>query len=271
MDSFAIIVTAHNMETTIRQTLRSVEDALRFLAAIAGDGSRIPGEVVIVEDGSTDGTFAAIRNLTNDRSEYRVIQTGSATNPACARNRGVACSTASLLFFLDGDDRFLPEHLAECLRTMEDDRVSFLKTGVSLAHPVHPDWAERIANSIVINLCVRRRCHEFIGGFPDYHLFLRHGSEFRHGIDVFCRIEDVYYNELLFTLFQGAKLARRTVEYCRRPGNALDRQYDRFCRPFAEHHLTVTTDEALRHQLARAVVARLVHDLKAKQVKQPAS
>jgi glycosyltransferase involved in cell wall biosynthesis len=267
MDSLAIIVTAHNMERTIRRTLQSVEDAISVLAANAGDRRSIPVAVIVVEDESTDGTCAVIVDFAKEKQAYRVVQTVSATSPACARNKGVACSGAGLLLFLDGDDLFLPDHLTECLGLMENDNINFVKTAFHMADPVHPDWTARIANSLVINLCVRRRCHDFIGGFLDYHLAIRDGAGFRHSLDIFYQLEDTYYNEMLVAFFRGAKSGRTTVAYCRHAGNAYDRHYERFCLPYAKHHLISDADEVLRHQIAKAVVARHVHALKSKRGK----
>ena len=80
----------------------------------------------------------------------------------------------------------------------------------------------------MINLTVRRACHDFIEGFPDIHLFRRSGDAFEPWFDVFRLIEDVYYNDLLGRFFRRANVAAETVRYMRRPGNSFDRQYAKF-------------------------------------------
>ncbi len=232
MSSVAVLVTAHNNEPVIERTLQSVQASVDYLRTT--DGRRfhdLPVEVVVVDDGSRDQTLSAIFALTKGNPLFRVVRRSHPSSPSCARNTAVMHSRGELLCFLDGDDRFLPPHLYECCQGLEDQSLDFFKTGVQLADPVHPDWKRRIEYSIVINLCVRRRCHEFIGGFPDHHVFRRQGDDFQHMIDVDYKLEDMRYNQLLSRLFRRGKIARETVVNERYPGNSLDRLYEKFCRP----------------------------------------
>ena len=109
--------------------------------------------------------------------------------------------------------------------------VDFVKSQAVMADPVHPYWKSAVESSIVINVCVRRRVHELTGGFPDYHLFVRSGGAFLHQTDLCFKIEDMLYNRMLREVFRGVRLPRETVEYVRYPGNAYDKQYEKFRRP----------------------------------------
>jgi glycosyltransferase involved in cell wall biosynthesis len=252
MASFSVIVTAHNNAAVLRRTLQSVEDALAYhqtrMGTVATDG-----EVVVVDDGSTDATPEVLRDFTAGKGHYRLVRREQSSNPSCARNTGVNASTGDLLLFLDGDDLYLPDHVHCCVKAMEDPARAFVKTGVRLADPVHPDWHERIETSLVINLCVRRHCHFAVGGFPDYHLFLREGDTVRHVIDVFHHMEDQYYNTLVCALFRGGRALAQTVQYVRYPGNSYDRQYEKFCRPVGEYQETLTLEHQFRLRLAEAI------------------
>jgi Flp pilus assembly protein TadD len=62
----------------------------------------------------------------------------------------------------------------------------------------------------------------------------------------------VYYNELLASLFKGIAVPQETVQYCRHPGNSYDRQYAKFCRPFAEAGPPPAADR-LRLRLCEAI------------------
>jgi hypothetical protein len=99
---------------------------------------------------------------------------------------------------------------------------TFVKTAVRLASPVHPDWKERIENSLVINLAVRKSCHDAIGGFPDYHLYRRVAEQLRPETDVFYQFEDLFDHRLVATLYRGRKLPLEPVEYGRHPGAQID-------------------------------------------------
>jgi len=142
--------------------------------------------------------------------------------------------------------------------------VEWVKTGVAVSDPVHPDWQWRIGNSLVINLAVRRRCHEFIGGFPDVHLFRRSGDAFEPWLDLFRLIEDVHYNKLLGCFFRKAEIARQTVRYIRRPENSFDCQYEKFQLPAGAFHETVDAEFDLRVRLSKVIVDYLIQMLERK-------
>lgn len=88
----SVVIPAHNAEKFLPETLCSVlEQTFRSL------------EVIVVDDGSTDGTAAAARSIDDPR--VRVIPQSN-HGQAHARNRGLAHATAESIFvaFLDADD-----------------------------------------------------------------------------------------------------------------------------------------------------------------------
>lgn len=73
-------------------------------------------EILVVDDGSTDGTVAAASRF---GSRIRLIRQENAGPPA-ARNRGVAAAQGEFLTFLDSDDLWPPHRtrlLLDCLTT----------------------------------------------------------------------------------------------------------------------------------------------------------
>jgi glycosyltransferase involved in cell wall biosynthesis len=97
----AVIVPAYDAAGFLGRAIRSVRAQ-----------SRPPREIVVVDDGSRDGTADAARALGDDLVVLRQENRG----PGAARNRGARAARASLLAFLDADDEYLPEALA----TLED-------------------------------------------------------------------------------------------------------------------------------------------------------
>jgi glycosyltransferase involved in cell wall biosynthesis len=99
--SFSIVIPTHE-----RRDL--VCDAIRALAASTGAG---PIEVIVVVDGSTDGTAATLAALTTP-FPLRVIEQEN-SGAAAARNRGAALATGDVLLFLDDDMMAAPDLLAQ--------------------------------------------------------------------------------------------------------------------------------------------------------------
>jgi glycosyltransferase involved in cell wall biosynthesis len=264
MESISVIVPAHNNASVVRRTLQSVEDSLACFRAKEPRYRDVPAEVVAVDDGSDDDTLQILRDATAGKKHYRVVPRDTPSSPAHARNVGVAHASGGLLFFLDGDDLFLPEHVYECYRNLGEPGCCFAKGRVGVDDPVHADWQECIDHSVVINLCVRRWCHDFIGGFPDYHLAVRQDGALGPPLDVFYKVEDMFYNELVTRLFPGVQIRRETVRHLRYPGNTFDRQYEKFRRPRGTYREAQPDDYRFRLAVADAITRERLRVLKAR-------
>ncbi|HEY6421502.1 MAG TPA: glycosyltransferase family A protein, partial [Candidatus Binataceae bacterium] len=82
-------------------------------------------ELIVVDDGSTDGTFDNLSRLVAGRASGRAepfplirIERIQHRGPAAARNRGVARARAPLIAFLDSDDLWAPAKLDRQLAFM---------------------------------------------------------------------------------------------------------------------------------------------------------
>ena len=81
-----------------------VYNARRFLGeAIASVRAqdRPVGEIIVVDDGSTDGSGELAGTL---GANIRVLRQDRTTGPAATRNRGIAAATGAIIGFLDADD-----------------------------------------------------------------------------------------------------------------------------------------------------------------------
>lgn len=98
----SVVIPLYNKAQSIRKTLDSV------LAQTYTDY-----EIIVVDDGSTDESFAVAKQVIGERLEVRgkVIQKAN-RGVSSARNAGIKAASGEYIAFLDGDDLWHPEYLA---------------------------------------------------------------------------------------------------------------------------------------------------------------
>lgn len=102
----SIVVPARNMAPFIADTLRSA--LTQSVTAI---------EVVVVDDGSTDGTPEIIEGLGDPR--IRLVRNPTGTGVSAARNKAMALCSAPYIVFLDADDLLTEGALATLLAPLQ--------------------------------------------------------------------------------------------------------------------------------------------------------
>ena len=93
--------------TVVVPAYRATETLARALASARGQEPSPPAEILVVDDGSQDGTAALAREC-----GATVLVHEHNRGLAAARNTAVAAATQPWLAFLDADDEWLPHHLA---------------------------------------------------------------------------------------------------------------------------------------------------------------
>nr|WP_232838756.1 glycosyltransferase [Streptomyces geranii] len=104
----SVLVPAYNEAKCIEQTVRSLME------------SDHPIEVIVVDDGSSDGTARIVENL--GLPNVRVVRQLNAGKPA-ALNRGVANARYNIIVMMDGDTVFEPSTVRELVQPFGDARV----------------------------------------------------------------------------------------------------------------------------------------------------
>jgi glycosyltransferase involved in cell wall biosynthesis len=112
-DAISVIIPVFNAAPYVRQ---AVESAL---------AQPETGEVVLVEDGSTDGSLDVCRDLAATDGRVRLYRHAGGVNRGCSASRNLAVEKArlDLVAFLDADDFYLPGrfHLAAAILEGERD------------------------------------------------------------------------------------------------------------------------------------------------------
>jgi glycosyltransferase involved in cell wall biosynthesis len=95
---------ARHIEATVKSVLAQTYDDV---------------ELIVVDDGSTDGTVAVLRPY---RGLLRLIQQSN-QGVSAARNHGLRLALGDLVLFLDGDDLLYPDKLQQQVAVLESDHL----------------------------------------------------------------------------------------------------------------------------------------------------
>jgi glycosyltransferase involved in cell wall biosynthesis len=169
-------------------------------------------EIIVINDGSTDGTEKAVRPYTHT-SKVRYFRHEVNKGIPAARNTGIRNSHGDYVAFLDSDDMWLPKKVELQLRAFSQDgtgQVGMVWTDayyvdeadggkISTSNLILPDDFAVLTNDKVLKLLfmrnfvlggtsmVRRSCFERVGlldeelrgGADDYDLWLRLAPHFK--------------------------------------------------------------------------------------------
>jgi glycosyltransferase involved in cell wall biosynthesis len=109
--NISVIIPVYNMEAFVLKTL----DSVRLQ-------TRIPNELIIVNDGSTDSSLTIIEYWIKTHQKTINIKLINKQNGglSSARNSGVRKATGELIALLDSDDRYEPEFLERAFDAFQE-------------------------------------------------------------------------------------------------------------------------------------------------------
>lgn len=184
----SVIIPLYNKETIIDRTLKSVlsQDYDDF-------------EVIIVDDGSTDGGVNVVRSKVDDRIRLIEQENGG---PSKARNRGIKEAKGEWLYFIDADDE------------IEQGSLKHFQK-LTLQHPE----ADMFLGEVYMNdgIC-KKIAKEYENGYVD-NIFMSHfhGKTFQcSGSSLYKRwvCEKYLYNEHI-RRFEDLEVLFRRYRECR--------------------------------------------------------
>lgn len=118
-DLVSIIIPVYNREETIEECILSVKGQ-----------SYQNFELIIVDDGSTDGTAEVCRKLAATETRLKLFSLGSNSGVSEARNKALDLAGGEYVFFLDSDDVIHPFLLETLVSGIKNSRAKIGATDV---------------------------------------------------------------------------------------------------------------------------------------------
>ena len=117
--TFSVIIPAYNCVGTLEATVRSIQLSGLY-----------DYEIILVDDGSTDGTAALCDELSGKFAEIRCIHQQNA-GVSAARNRGIDEAQGEYLWFVDADDTVDEGSITDAAKVAEEQKPDMLIFGMS--------------------------------------------------------------------------------------------------------------------------------------------
>jgi biofilm PGA synthesis N-glycosyltransferase PgaC len=210
-----IVVPVYNEEAVIDAAIRSLL-ALRYPAF----------DVIIIDDGSTDGTLGRVSALAGIYGTVRVRVLSKVNGgKASALNTGIAASRTPFVLCMDGDSRLHPDTLQYAMRHFADPRVGAVAGNVKVVNRTNL-WTRLQALEYVEGLNMARRAQGFlriVSIIPGpIGVFRREALAAVGGYDTDTFAEDADLTLKLLTAGWHVAYEERAVAYTEAPETYLD-------------------------------------------------
>lgn len=159
-EGISVIIPAYNVDGFIAEAF----------ASVAAQTSRVD-EIIVIDDGSTDGTAAWLRGMAPKDPRLRVL-TSNRLGPSGARNVGLRAATQTNIAFLDADDVWPPHKIERQMERLSStdrpDVVSGLIQRFGLGASIAAGKPEDIVAHVNLGACLfHRRVFEVVGLFNE--------------------------------------------------------------------------------------------------------
>jgi len=123
LPSISVVIAGHNEADTIADSMRSVWDRYPDL------------QLIVVDDGSTDGMAQAAEEFAAGRSNITVLKRTERGGKSSALNMGLQQATGEILITIDADSKLSDNSLVELIQPLQNPRVAAVSATVLAWNP----------------------------------------------------------------------------------------------------------------------------------------
>jgi len=148
----SVVIPAYNEEELIKDTLNSVEC---FLSC-----QKYNYEIIVVDDGSQDSTFSAVKDLVPSFGNLKIIRNGRNRGKGYSVSRGMLFSKGKFRIFMDADNSTSIDQITNLFPFLENgydvvigDRT-LKESRIKKHQPLHKELLGNIGNKLIRFLAV---------------------------------------------------------------------------------------------------------------------
>ncbi|MGE3623453.1 MAG: glycosyltransferase family 2 protein [Bdellovibrionales bacterium] len=130
MPVISVLIAVLNGEKTIRKSIESAQaQSIRDI------------EIVVVDDGSTDGTYALVTSMASADPRIKCVRMPKNVGVGAARNAALAAATGEWVTILDADDWYEPRRLEVMLKAAREHEADLVADNLQIY--------DHVCNSVV--------------------------------------------------------------------------------------------------------------------------
>jgi len=184
----SVVIPAYNEEKRLPNVLEGIPDFI--------------DEVIVVDDGSGDGTYEVARAFSEKDPRVKAIRLERNCGKGCAMRRGVEEASGDVIVFIDADGQHKPEDMRKLVEPIvlgEADMTIGSRRGDLSKRPLY----RRLSNIITTRM-IRLKIHQYV--YDTQSGFRAYRREF------LPEIESDRYEVETETLIKAARMGARIVE-----------------------------------------------------------
>ncbi len=171
----SVLMGIYNCETTLEEAVRSIQDQ-----------SYTDWELILCDDGSSDGTYEVARRIAQEDDRVILLQNTQNEGLNKTLNKCLAHAKGEYVARMDGDDTCMPHRFARQVEFLESQKEYDIVSTPMTLFDEHGDWGETgvveypsaqdlIAGSPICHapVMMRRECMMAVGGYTEDVRMLR--------------------------------------------------------------------------------------------------